>query len=170
MTARQLITITIAIVVAASLQAIVAVHIALKFARPDFLLIAIVCAALLTSTTGGIITGFVGGLFMSVLTGINYGTFLLTRVIAGWTAGLVGKSLHVGSLATVFVAVVAATFTTQVLAFVLAPASAPRDWGLNLLGEMAYNALLIAPVYRLLERIISPPQKETFYIPHSHRG
>ncbi len=162
MMVKRVIVVTIALVISALLQGSVAVQMAVGPARPDLILIAVVCAGLLTNPAQGISGGLVGGVLMAVQVGTNYGTFIVTRVVAGWVSGVIGRTLHRESLITPLLAIVAATVATQLLAFVMAP-SAPKRWALGSLGELVYNVVLVLPVFLTLQRMIRPPRARDPY-------
>ncbi|HEY3332256.1 MAG TPA: rod shape-determining protein MreD [Capsulimonadaceae bacterium] len=163
MIAKRLIVFVLTLVVAATLQGSASAAVAIHHARPDFLLIAITCLGLLTSPAQGITAGLCGGVAMGALAGVNYGTFMVSRIAAGWAAGQIGRTMNRESLVTPFVTMLVTTIGAQVIAFVMAPYN-PGYWAITSLGELAYNLVLVVPIYAALQRLIRPKRPRDPYV------
>ncbi|MDR3710054.1 MAG: hypothetical protein P4L33_17300 [Capsulimonadaceae bacterium] len=152
---KSIVTAVAALLVAAVLQADVSVRIAVGPARPDFLLLTVVCIGLLTSTVFSLASGLLAGIVMAALAGINYGTFIASRIAAGWVSAQVARTISRESLLAPLTAMAAATVASRVVTFLMAPGSL-RDWAVTSAGELLYNVALVLPAYMLLQPILRP--------------
>jgi rod shape-determining protein MreD len=144
-------------------QAAYSARIALGAARPDLLLIAVVCCAVLTSSTLGLAAGLCGGILMASMTGVDYGTFIASRMAAGWIGAAVPRALRRDSLITPVAAMAAATAAVQVICYAMAPGSL-RYWAITSLGELIYNVALALPVFLVLRALIRPRRAREPYM------
>ena len=149
-------------------QASYAARIALGFARPDLILIAIVCCGVLTSSTLGLAAGLCGGILTASMTGIDYGTFIASRIAAGWIGAAIPCALHGDSLVTPLAATAAATVAAQIICFAMAPGSL-RYWALTSIGELIYNIVLVLPIFIVLRALITPRRGQDRYMRRMRR-
>jgi len=152
---RALAATVLALAIGTALQADVSARVAIGAARPDFLLIAVVCISLLTNATFSIASGLCAGAIAAALSGINYGTFIVTRIAAAWVSTGIAKAMSRQSLLTPLVAIAAATLTERALAFLMAPGSI-RASAAQTAGELIYNLALVVPAYLALQPLMRP--------------
>lgn len=155
MIVKRVIVFALVIATACVLQGTLSSPISIHHARPDFLILALTCLALLTNPAQGVAAGFCGGLVTAVLSGINYGTFMVSRIAAGWVSGWIGRTMNREALLTPLAGITAATLVSQLIAFIMAPYNPVRWAGLTA-GELAYNLVLMIPIYLVLQRIVRP--------------
>lgn len=121
---------------------------------PDFPLTLALCAALLSDAQTGAIAGFACGWVSAALSGETVGTFLVSRTLAGWTAGGVTARLYRGNVFVVVAGVWAASLMASLIYALSAP---PRggfwDWGRGVLVGAVWNALLSLPISFALRRV-----------------
>jgi cell shape-determining protein MreD len=72
----------------AGLQQGLAEKIGIAGGRPDFLIVAAVCAGLLLPLRGALIVGFLAGVIHGAIVGADQWQFILTKMIAAWLASI----------------------------------------------------------------------------------
>ena len=137
---------------ASSLQAVYAARLAFWGGYPDFPLTVALCAALLSDASVGCVTGFGAGLVMASVCGRTLGTFLISRTIAGYLAGLLTNRLFRGNLGVVFLGVWGASVAAEVIYGLAAPRLTLMHWVYSTLIGATMNAFLALPITLLLRR------------------
>jgi cell shape-determining protein MreD len=128
-------------------------HMAVFGARPDLLAVVVYVAALRLRPRGGVALGFLAGAVSGALAGANMAHWIVSRVLAGFVLGWVGRSRVALSPPVVGAATAAATLGSQ-LAFMLL--AAPPDIGGFLkatIGAAIYNGVLAVVFDMLLGRV-----------------
>ncbi|MBL8061144.1 MAG: rod shape-determining protein MreD [Chthonomonas sp.] len=125
-------------------------------ARPDFLLVAVSCLSLLIPAPGSIVIGFFGGLMHSAMIGANLAQYVLSRMLAGFSASRIGElEIEIGSLLAA-ATTLAITLGAQLIMMFLAP---PRSLG-GYIGDTIqtaiYNAVIAIPLYAVLSPLLKP--------------
>jgi rod shape-determining protein MreD len=90
--ALTLLRLTIVVVVAFFLQAVLFDQIVVVGLHPDVMIILPIAAALVAGPRRGASIGFVAGLFADLLVQLPFGLSSLTFVLAGFTAGLIARA------------------------------------------------------------------------------
>ena len=158
MTARHAITIAIALMLAVLLQARMASSITVWLARPDFVTVTIVCLALLTGFRRATIGGLCGGFLFAALCGANFGSFMVSRSVAGGLLGKLPRSVQRDNAYVPTIAVFIGTIVAEVVYFIMSPASPVGWWTKMLLAQAVYNTIITLPVYWLLQRALGKPK------------
>jgi len=139
-------------VLAAVLQMAAATALAIGPARPDILLTTIVCCAMQLDLPAAAAVGVWGGLLMATVVGVNFGSFLVSRSIAGVVGGWLGaQPIASATIAAVF-ATFAATFLCEGAYYLMAPAHRGLWWIERVALEAVYNMLLSVPISLALSK------------------
>jgi len=156
----------LAIVAAVVLQSTVIPDIAIDWIKPDLILVITVLVGLLHGPIGGAAAGLFGGLLEDLFAGRFIGLFGLTRMLAGYLAGLVETRVYrepfLVPMATSFVA----TLVSETSLFLILKAfGAAPGFGrafLHVIGPAAvYNAVVAPLLYRPLRRLKIEKERET---------
>jgi|GEM_PF-3135510 rod shape-determining protein MreD len=144
------------LLIAAGLQSVVAGPLSgLTVGQPDFILVLVLVAALFTDSGVGCLVGFGGGLLTASLVGETVGSYLVSRVLAGFVAGRLSGRFFQGNL----IVILAAVFIGSVVAEVAYGLAAPPLRGVSLLrylqtagGNILWNTALALPAAWVLTR------------------
>ncbi len=120
-------------------------------AKPDLILVVLIAYALAEDLIFGAMLGFVAGLIHGSVVGLNMGSFILTRTITGFLAGIVTTRLFSENY---FVPVISAAWLTLVCEglFILAnPRIGLFAAARMLIGECIYNAIFTLIIYCVLK-------------------
>ena len=153
---RPFVWAALVLLLAAALQGRAAHAVHLRWAQPDFVLVALGCAATLLGGAQGTFVGLWAGLLTAALIPGTFGTFLTSRTLAGALAGYLQRFLIRDSLLVPPLVVLAATVAAETVYALMAPGIARhplRLWLLRVGGETLYNMALALPVYWLLRRL-----------------
>lgn len=145
--------VVVAFVVGAFAKPMAEGQMAVLGARPDLLAVVAFVAALRLRPRGGVSLGFLAGLVTGALAGANMAHWIVSRVLAAFVLGWVGRSQVALSPPVVGAAVAGATLGSQ-LAFMLL--AAPPDIGGFLkatIGAAIYNGVLAVFFDMLLGRV-----------------
>ena len=129
-------------------------HMTVFGARPHFLLISAVILSLLSRPGGGAFTGFVSALLQGVISGANLASYVLSRVITGFTASATRMMGIEFTLPVIFAIMALATFEAQILLMFLAPPPSLLSFVGATIGEAIYNGVLAMPMYALVRRLV----------------
>ena len=83
----------ISLIIAAGLQGNLPASISIWGAKPDLILVVLIAYALAADPASGAALGFVAGLIHGSAVGLSLGSFIVTRTIVGFLAGLVTTRL-----------------------------------------------------------------------------
>ncbi len=156
----------LALLVAVVLQSTVIPYFAIDWVKPDITLVLIVLVGLLYGPVQGAAGGLFGGLLEDLFTGRFIGLFGLTRMLAGYLAGLVERRVYkepfLVPMATSFVAtVVSETLLFLILKLFGAAPGFGRSF-VHIIGPAAiYNAIVAPVLYRPLRRLKTETDKGT---------
>ncbi len=156
----------LAILATALLQSTVVPYLAIGWAKPDVILVIVVLVGLLYGPAQGALGGLCAGLLEDLFSGRFIGLFGLTRMLAGYLAGLVERRVYkepfMVPMATSFVATVVCETLTYVILrlFGLAPGFGRSL--IHVIGPAAvYNAIAAPILYRPLRRLKKETDKGT---------
>ncbi|MGC8862829.1 MAG: rod shape-determining protein MreD [Armatimonadota bacterium] len=139
---------------AAGIQGNLPAGMSLMGARPDLVLVVLIAYSLAADPLAGAALGFAAGLVEGSAVGLSVGSFIVTRTLTGFLAGLATTRLFTDNPV---VPVFSAAWLTAVCEglFLIANPRAPLDQaGRIVLGECIYNAgfaLLLYWLLRILE-------------------
>ncbi|MHB8757082.1 MAG: rod shape-determining protein MreD [Bacillota bacterium] len=156
----------LALLVTAALQSTAVHYLSIGWVKPDVILVIVVLVGLLYGPVQGATAGLFAGLLEDLFTGRLIGLFGLTRMLAGYLAGLVERRVYkepfMVPMATSFVAtVVSETLVYVILRFF---SLAPGYGGslIHVIGPAAiYNAVAAPILYRPLRRLKKETDKGT---------
>lgn len=120
---------------------------------PDFPLTVALCAALLSDASVGCLAGFGCGLVSAAVNGRTLGTFLLSRAVAGYLAGLLTNRLFRGNLGVVFLGVWGGSVAAEVIYGLAAPRLTLMHWVYSGLIGATMNAFIAVPTTLILRRV-----------------
>ena len=138
--------------VAAGMQAAFASRLTFFGGQPDFILTVALAAALLSDASTGCLVGMAGGLLSAATVGETVGTFLVSRTIAGFIAGLLTNRLYRGNVGVIFLGVLATTLIAEVVHAFAAPRGSLHEWVQSIAVSAVMNAVLALPLTVLLRR------------------
>lgn len=143
-------------------QATFAAMLSVGLARPDLLLITMVCLCVLSPVNAGLGIGLCGGILSAAMSGVDYGSFLASRIAAGWASAAMARAMRADNPLMPLAAVCATTVISQTIFFVMAP-DAPVFWAQTSLGELVYNAILALPIYLVVRSLVRPrPRRDPY--------
>ncbi|MCW3059930.1 MAG: hypothetical protein JWQ02_1751 [Capsulimonas sp.] len=152
----QTVVVVFCLLFAHVLQGRVAHAIEFRGAHPDLPLIVLACGATLLGGARGTAVGLWSGLLTASIAGVNYGSLLASRTIAGAFAGNLQRSMLRDSIIVPPLIVFSTTVVAEFIYAVMAPNAWLHHWRLWMRqtgGEVAYNMVLSYPIYFLLRRI-----------------
>ena len=138
--------------IAAALQSVVFGRLGLWGAHPDLILTFALVAALMTDSRVGCLTGFAAGLVTASVVGETVGTFLVSRTIAGFAAGVPTGRLYRGKIGIVLAGVFFCSLIAETVYALAAPRLTLEHWLIAIPGGAAMNVGLSLPVLFLLRR------------------
>jgi rod shape-determining protein MreD len=126
--------------------------------KPDLALIVVIYFALLHSTSAAVGTGLVMGLLQDILSGGLMGVNLLTKSLAGYLFGLIGRQVVVANLVNQAVLVFLASLLDGGLTFFILKITQLTTpgrgvWVGLILPQAAYNGLICLILIPLLARL-----------------
>jgi rod shape-determining protein MreD len=147
------------LVLALVIQSTLLPLIAVNGIRPDLLLILVVSSALLLGKEQGVGLGFFAGLLQDLASGNIFGLNVLSKILTGYLAGIMERKVFKENVLLPVLAVVVATVFNSIvvlvtLAFLGFNVDIPAAL-LNIVFQLAYNAVLAIPVHQLVYRIAS---------------
>lgn len=133
-------------------------HLSILNLRPDLVLAAVVCWALLSGPTEGAVFGFLGGLATDLISGAPFGMHTLAMTIVGAIGGSGADMIpSEHALLLPIVAVLCTVLQQAIHVFVLRSAGWPLDWPRVLLTVVlpsaALNLLLTLLLFPLAGRL-----------------
>lgn len=94
-------------------------HLAVKGVKPDLVLLFVISLGLLNGAREGAVAGFTGGLLEDLLLGRYVGVRAISKMVAGYLAGLAGRRVYRDSLFTPVFLVLGGTIISEFLSFAL---------------------------------------------------
>lgn len=150
---RQVFLVVLLLWGAAILQGRVAHAVSIRGAQPDLPLIVLSGSAVLVGSVRGTLLGFWAGLLAAASAPAAYGSFFVSRILAGAFAGSLGSTLIRDNLFVPPLVTLATTLLTEFTCLLMAPGLAlhhTHSWLTQVGGELIYNTLLALPIYLLL--------------------
>jgi rod shape-determining protein MreD len=146
------------IVLAQLMQGVIAPHLAIARVKPDLVLLVTLAYGLLYGPGVGGRFGLISGLLQDLLLGRYLGVFALTRMTAGYLAGLAERRLYRDSLLILTATGAGASIFADLLFMVLMgttgyPLDPLADIGRVVMPAAVYNGLLAPLVYRAMHRL-----------------
>jgi hypothetical protein len=131
--------------------------------RIDLPLLVAVSVALLGGVQRGAWCGFGAGILTGLQTASHLGSFLVSRTVAASLIGLSPRALSPDNPLAPPVCAVAATLLADAIFMVMSPTDYPFLWWVRHAPiACAMHALLIWPVFFLIQRLVKPPVKPMF--------
>lgn len=130
------------LILAGALQSNIPSWMALKGARPDFILVVLISISLTLDPGAGAVLGFLAGLIHGSIVGISLGSFIASRTIIGFTAGSVTIRLFSENPIVPVLAAGGLTFAGEIVFLLTNPAN---DFFASIsvvLFKTLYNSLL----------------------------
>ena len=146
------------IVLAHVVQGVVAPYLAIERVKPDLVLLVTLAYGLLYGPGVGGRFGLISGLLQDLLLGRYLGVFGLTRMAAGYLAGVAERRLYRESLLILTATGAGTSIFADLLFMALMsatgyPLDPLTDMGRVVIPVALYNGLLTPLVYRALQRI-----------------
>lgn len=164
MIAGTILRVSVAVFVAAMLQAVIVSSLVIGGGAPDLLLIVAVSLGLLRGSIVGAVSGFAAGLVVDLLTLDTLGVTSLVLTLAGFWAGryteTTGRGRRLAPVLAVGVITVLAGVFGFVLHYMLGVEVVPRQALLTALAPtLLLNLLLALPVYALVRASVREPER-----------
>ncbi|MBN1500199.1 MAG: rod shape-determining protein MreD [Spirochaetes bacterium] len=124
--------------------------------KPDLVFIAVVYFGYSFNSFYGEVTGFIGGLFHDAVSDSPLGLLTLPKVIVGFLAGMLGRSVVRSNILTIFLLVGAATIVKGILTLLLAMVfdeGYVSDIMRIIIPETFYNAFLAPSLFFIYDKI-----------------
>jgi len=162
--AGTILRVSVAVFVAAMLQAVIVSSLVIGGGAPDLLLIVAVSLGLLRGSIVGAVSGFAAGLVVDLLTLDTLGVTSLVLTLAGFWAGryteTTGRGRRLAPVLAVGVITVLAGVFGFVLHYMLGVEVVPRQALLTALAPtLLLNLLLALPVYALVRASVREPER-----------
>jgi cell shape-determining protein MreD len=140
------------LLLASAAQSVFASRLLFFGGQPDFVLTLVLVASLLSDAAAGSLLGFAGGLITAANVGTTVGTFLVSRTIAAYCAGLMTTRLYRGNIGVIFLGVLATTCIAEVIYILAAPRGSFVVWVQGIAVGAVMNALIALPISFVLRR------------------
>lgn len=152
LTGRSVLWFGLTLLIAAGLQSVVFGRWGWRGAHADFPLTLALTAALLTDSRIGCLAGLAAGFMTAGIVGETAGTFLVSRTLAGYAAGVPTGRLYRGKIGVALVGVFVCSMIAEVIYAFSAPRLTLEHWLISIPGSAALNAVLSLPTFYLLRR------------------
>ncbi len=143
----------VALIAAAGLQGNIPAFVSIWGAKPDLVLVVLVSYSLATDPAIGATLGFVAGLLQGSLVGLSLGSFIITRTITGFLAGLVTTRLFSENPLVPALSAVWLTVVCEVLFLLGNPRPDMVVVARKIAGECLCNAIFTLFVYFALRNL-----------------
>lgn len=143
----------VTLIVAAGLQGNLPHAISIMGAKPDLILVVLISYSLAADPVVGATLGFIAGLIHGSFVGLSLGSFMVTRTITGFLAGLVNTRVFSDNPVVPMLSAVWLTFVCDGLFLLGNP---PVNLGLavrRLIGECIANGIATLFVYYLMRHL-----------------
>ena len=137
------------LLIAAAAQVAIAPRMGIFGARPDLLLVAVTLLSMNRTSDAAAAIGFFAGLLHGGVANTKMAAFIVSRILGGVAASVVGRTTMAATPLTVMASSLAATGVASVTYLLL---GVPKDllgWMLATLGTLVYNAVLVVGVFWL---------------------
>ncbi|MCS6859740.1 MAG: hypothetical protein NZT92_05405 [Abditibacteriales bacterium] len=121
---------------------------------PDIVLTVVLLIGIITGPRRAALQGFVGGYFCGVLAGVSLGSFMVSRLLAGYVIGLVQNVMVRDNPMVAWISVFVGTVLAEAVMFLMNPTFPLSLWLETTLKEAVLNALLSILIYPLLLRLL----------------
>lgn len=143
------------------LQLALAPNIAIAGAKPNFLLVAVVCAGVLAGSRTGVIVGFSAGLLYDLIAQGPFGTMIITLALVGFVVGYFARGLMLESMGmTIVVFVVSTLFAEFVDAVLLTIAGVNSSFltalYMNVLPSALYDTVFAIICFLIMRHFMAP--------------
>jgi hypothetical protein len=121
-------------------------------ARPDLLLVAVTLLSMNRASDAAAVIGFFAGLLHGGVANTKMAAFVISRILGGISASVVGRTTMAATPLTVMASSLATTGVSSISYLLL---GVPKDllgWGLTTLGALVYNAILVVSIFWLFTR------------------
>jgi hypothetical protein len=121
-------------------------------ARPDLLLVAVTLLSMNRASDAAAVIGFFAGLLHGGVANTKMAAFVISRILGGISASVVGRTTMAATPLTVMASSLATTGVSSISYLLL---GVPKDllgWGLTTLGALVYNAILVVSIFWLFSR------------------
>ena len=139
----------LALILAAAAQVSLAPKLAIFGGRPDFLLVTVTLLCMNRSTDSAAVIGFFAGLLHGGVSNTKMAALIISRLLGGIAASLVGRTTVAATPLTVMGASLACSGVASLVYMLL---GVPKDlwgWVLSTLGTIIYNTVLVG-LFRLI--------------------
>lgn len=150
---RRIIAYVFALFLAAGIQSAFLAKYPIWGAHADLVLIVIIVGGLLTKTEGALILGFSGGLLEGSLIGISIPSFIISRTIMAFFAGVLETRLFRENPLVSIIAVFIGTLIAEIIFLLFNPPPAILDQFRVIGLEAVMNCILAPFVFLLLHRV-----------------
>lgn len=130
---------------------------------PDIVLTVVLLVGVITGPRRAALQGFIGGYICGVLAGVSLGSFMVSRILAGYVIGLAQNVMVRDNPLVAWASVFVGTVLAEAMMFLMNPTFPPLLWMETTLKEAILNALLSILIYPLLLRLLrrhSPTDSE----------
>lgn len=161
---RRAAALTLAVFLAAIVQATYADAVHIRGARPDVLTATALICALFCDANGGAGVGFVAGVLYASLSGPprgGFGSIIVSRTLVGFAVGWLEERIERDNPFLAVALVTAGTLLADCLFFLFAPQRGQiAHWARGMMLTTLYNAVLAYPLYLLIRRMVGGRQRE----------
>jgi len=141
----------ISLLLAAGLQGNLPASFSLMDAKPDLVLVVLIAYALAEDPVFGAALGFAAGLVHGCVVGMSLGSFIVTRTVTGFLAGLLTTRLFGENPVVPIVSAAWLTLVNELLFLLTNPRIGPAPAFRAIVGECILNALLALLLYWFLK-------------------
>lgn len=143
----------VSLIIAAGLQGNLPSAVSLWGAKPDLILVVLIAYSLAADLNFGAMLGFIAGLIHGSAVGMAMGSFIVTRTITGFLAGLVTTRMFSENPIVPVISAVWLTLVTEGLFLLANPRSGLGLIAPQIAGECVLNALLTLLLYWTMRRL-----------------
>lgn len=129
---------------------------AIRGARPDIGLTAMLVSCLFVDASAGAALGLLIGLLEASYTDKYVGSIVVSRTMVGFVLGLLEERIFRDNVLIALAAAVLGTFGVEALFFLFAPQPHALRWLIRAGEASLYNGVLSIPVYLVVRRIAKP--------------
>lgn len=152
--ARRILVYAGALLIAAGLQGTLLTHLSIGRVHPDLILVVVLVGGLLVRIEGAMILGFAGGLVEGTMVGISLPSFIISRLVPGYLAGLQETRMFRENLLVPLSAVFLGTILAEFLFMLFSPPPAILPRFEAIIIEAALNTALAPLVFLALLRLL----------------
>jgi cell shape-determining protein MreD len=127
--------------------------IAIRGARPNLALTALLVSGLFVDAATGAWMGAMVGLLEAAYLDRYVGSVIVSRIIPGFALGALEERIFRDHVLIAIAAAVAGTFVTEGLFYLFAPQPHALRWLIRTASSSLYNGVLAIPVYLVIHRL-----------------